>query len=89
MEVSTGQSDGMIAGMSITDERKKTFDFSEPYFDSGVVMAVSASNNTIKTYADLAAVLPLKLEQKGRLLPSQLKINMVLQLFPSGFSQHV
>ena len=52
-EVSTGQSDGMIAGMSITDERKKTFDFSEPYFDSGVVMAVSASNNTIKTYADL------------------------------------
>ena len=52
-QVSTGQSDGMIAGMSITDERKKTFDFSEPYFDSGVVMAVSASNNTIKTYADL------------------------------------
>jgi len=52
-EVSTGQSDGMIAGMSITDERKKTFDFSDPYFDSGIVMAVSASNNTIKTYADL------------------------------------
>ncbi|WP_373483488.1 transporter substrate-binding domain-containing protein [Acetobacterium sp.] len=52
-EVSTGQSDGMIAGMSITDERKKTFDFSDPYFDSGVVMAVSASNDTIKGYADL------------------------------------
>ncbi|AFA47061.1 transporter substrate-binding domain-containing protein [Acetobacterium woodii] len=52
-EVSTGQSDGMIAGMSITDDRKKTFDFSDPYFDSGVVMAVSASNNTIKSYEDL------------------------------------
>lgn len=52
-EVSTGQSDGMIAGMSITDERKKTFDFSDPYFDSGVVMAVSAGNGTIKGYADL------------------------------------
>ncbi len=52
-EVSTGQSDGMIAGMSITDDRKKTFDFSDPYFDSGVVMAVSASNNTVKSYEDL------------------------------------
>ena len=34
-EVSTGQSDGMIAGMSITEERKDVFDFSDPYFDSG------------------------------------------------------
>ena len=53
-EVTSGQSDGMIAGMSITDARKATFDFSDPYFDSGVVMAVSASNDTIKTYADLS-----------------------------------
>ncbi len=52
-EVSAKQSDGMIAGMSITDVRKKTFDFSDPYFDSGVVMAISSSNDTIKTYADL------------------------------------
>lgn len=35
-----GQADGMMAGMSITEERKKKFDFSEPYFDSGVVCAV-------------------------------------------------
>lgn len=34
------QVDGVIAGMSITDERKKKFDFSDPYFDSGVVMAI-------------------------------------------------
>lgn len=52
-EVSSGQADGMIAGMSITDERKKTFDFSDPYFDSGVVMAVSSSNSAINSYADL------------------------------------
>ena len=31
-----GQVDGVIAGMSITDERKEKFDFSEPYFDSGM-----------------------------------------------------
>lgn len=53
-EVTSGQSDGMIAGMSITDERKATFDFSDPYFDSGVVMAVSANDNTVKAYSDLS-----------------------------------
>ena len=47
------QSDGVIAGMSITDERKKKFDFSDPYFDSGVVMGISKDNNDIKAYADL------------------------------------
>ena len=53
-EVTSGQSDGMIAGMSITDVRKATFDFSDPYFDSGVVMAVSSKDNTINAYSDLA-----------------------------------
>jgi ABC-type amino acid transport substrate-binding protein len=47
------QSDGVIAGMSITDARKLKFDFSDPYFDSGVVMGIAASNKTIKSYADL------------------------------------
>ncbi len=44
---------GVIAGMSITDERKKIFDFSDPYFDSGVQMAVAKNNQDIKSYADL------------------------------------
>jgi polar amino acid transport system substrate-binding protein len=52
--VTSGQADGVIAGMSITDERKEVFDFSQPYFDSGVVMGISASNDAIKSYADLA-----------------------------------
>jgi len=51
--VQSKQVDGMIAGMSITDERKKSFDFSEPYFDSGLQMAVKKGNNTIKDYNDL------------------------------------
>ncbi|MGB6178113.1 amino acid ABC transporter substrate-binding protein/permease [Carnobacterium sp.] len=50
----TNQVDGMIAGMSITDERKATFDFSEPYFESGVVMAIAESDESIKSYEDLA-----------------------------------
>ena len=47
------QSDGVIAGMSITDERKNKFDFSEPYFDSGVVMGIASNNTAITGYADL------------------------------------
>lgn len=52
--VQSGQADGMIAGMSITDERRQVFDFSEPYFQSGIQMAVKADNSTITSYADLA-----------------------------------
>jgi glutamine transport system permease protein len=51
--VTSGQFNGMIAGMSITDERKATFDFSEPYFDSGVQMAILDSNDEITGYEDL------------------------------------
>lgn len=35
--VQSGQADGMIAGMSIKEERKETFDFSDPYFEDGQV----------------------------------------------------
>ncbi|MDR1713007.1 MAG: transporter substrate-binding domain-containing protein [Coriobacteriales bacterium] len=52
--VTSGQADGVIAGMSITDARKEIFDFSAPYFDSGVVMGIAASNQDIKGYEDLA-----------------------------------
>ncbi len=38
--VSAGQVNGMMAGMTITDERKAKFDFSNPYYSSGIVMAV-------------------------------------------------
>lgn len=47
-----GECDGVIAGMSITDERKAKYDFTESYFDSGVGMAVLAGSE-IKSYDDL------------------------------------
>jgi polar amino acid transport system substrate-binding protein len=49
----SNQADGVIAGMSITEERQKKYDFSTPYYDSGVVMAIRADNGDIKSYADL------------------------------------
>lgn len=51
--VQSGQADGMIAGMSITDARKETFDFSEPYYTSKAILAVKDSNNDITSYEDL------------------------------------
>ena len=35
--VQSGQADAMIAGMTITDERKESFDFSDAYFNDGQV----------------------------------------------------
>ena len=42
--VQSGQADGMIAGMTITDKRKETFDFSDGYFEDGQIMVVAADS---------------------------------------------
>ncbi|EHJ55624.1 His/Glu/Gln/Arg/opine family amino ABC transporter, permease, 3-TM region [Streptococcus urinalis FB127-CNA-2] len=50
--VQSGQADGVIAGMSITDERKKTFDFSDSYYSSNILLGVK-KDSPIKSYSDL------------------------------------
>lgn len=50
--VQAGQVDGILAGMSITDERKQTFDFGTPYYKSGIVMAV-ANKSKVDSLKDL------------------------------------
>ena len=47
------QADAMIAGMTITPEREKSFDFSTPYFESGIQLAVKKGNDKIQSYKDL------------------------------------
>ncbi|MDR2833525.1 MAG: amino acid ABC transporter substrate-binding protein/permease [Streptococcaceae bacterium] len=52
-QVQAGQADGIIAGMSITDARKDVFDFSEPYYETGIQIAVLNNNVSIQKLEDL------------------------------------
>lgn len=52
--MATGQYDAAISAMTITEERAKEFDFSEPYYNAGQLIAVHIDNTTIKSAADLA-----------------------------------
>lgn len=46
--VTAGQADGMIAGMSVKPEREETFDFSDTYYECGLVFAVKADSTVAK-----------------------------------------
>ncbi|WP_206746992.1 transporter substrate-binding domain-containing protein [Brevibacterium epidermidis] len=49
----TGSFDLAVAGISITDERKQTIDFSDPYCKSGLILGVPTDNEDIKSIDDL------------------------------------
>lgn len=49
----SNQVDGVIAGMSITDERKEAFDFTDPYYSSGSQFAV-LEDSDVDSLEDLA-----------------------------------
>jgi glutamine transport system substrate-binding protein len=46
--------DAIVSQLFINPERQKVIDFSNPYYQSGLVAITSAGNTTIKTSADLA-----------------------------------
>jgi glutamine transport system substrate-binding protein len=48
-----GELDIGMGGMSITEKRKKTVDFSEPYFESGLSLVVAKDNTDISSIEDL------------------------------------
>lgn len=50
--IQSKQVDGAISAMSITDKRKKVVDFTDPYFDSGLVLVVK-KDSPIKSLDDL------------------------------------
>ena len=63
--VQSGQADGMIAGMSITDTRKQTFDFSDGYFTDGQILVVP-TDSSIASLGDLKGkVVAVKASTQG------------------------
>lgn len=51
--IQSGQLDAAIAGASITDERKGVVDFSDSYYEAGLVILVASNNDEIKSIDDL------------------------------------
>lgn len=51
--VSTGKADFGMAGMTVTDERKKSVDFTDPYTNAIQAIIVNDGEDTVKTKADL------------------------------------
>lgn len=49
-----GQYDAVISSVTITEERKQTMDFSDPYVNAGQVIIVRSGTEGIATLADLA-----------------------------------
>ncbi len=52
--LANGEADLGIAAMTITEERKETLDFSEPYTNAEQYIIVLDSNNDVKTIEDMA-----------------------------------
>jgi polar amino acid transport system substrate-binding protein len=50
----SGSVDCAISAMTITEERAKVVNFSEAYYESGLITAVRADNNDINGFEDLA-----------------------------------
>ena len=51
--VQTGNIDIIASGMTIKDERKEKVDFSDPYINAGLALAISPTNEEIKSVDDL------------------------------------
>lgn len=51
--LAAGEVDAAMGGISVTEERKELYDYSEPYLEGGIVMAVDATQHDIKGYEDL------------------------------------
>ena len=48
-----GKYDAVLSSVTITDERKKTMDFSLPYINAGQILTVRADEGNVTTLADL------------------------------------
>lgn len=86
--ITSNQIDGAIAGMSITDARKKVLDFSEGYYDSGLAL-VGKAGTDLKSVEDLTGkTLAVKKGTAGAAYAEGLKAkyNVTLRYFDDSAS---
>lgn len=76
----SGEVDGMIAGMSINEDRKATYDFSTPYYDSGVVVAVAADSEIADLEGLKGATIAVKTGTEGASYAESIKDEYELTL---------
>lgn len=70
----TGNYHCIISAMTITDERSKVVNFSDPYFNAGQVIVTLKSNTTIKSTADLVGkAVSVQIGTTGDLAASDIK----------------
>ena len=71
--LNAGKFDVAMSAMTITDDRKKSVNFSDPYFDAGLSMAVPMNSNK-QTINDLnGAIIGVQIGTTGDLYASELK----------------
>jgi len=51
--IEAGKYDAIISSVTITDERKKTMDFSDPYINAGQILVVPKTTKGVKVLVDL------------------------------------
>lgn len=54
LSLQSGKFDSILSTLSITDERKKSIDFSEPYIMEGIVAVIKNGNSSISGLQDLS-----------------------------------
>ncbi len=73
----SGNIDIVASGMSITDERSEQVDFSDPYYDSGLIVAVKGDNDSVGSIDDLTTdmVIGVQIGTSGASKAEELKEN--------------
>jgi len=70
----TGNYDCIASAMTITDERLKAVNFSDPYFSAGQVVVTMAKDTAIKSVADLEGKkISVQIGTTGDLVASDIK----------------
>ncbi|TYP79083.1 transporter substrate-binding domain-containing protein [Paenibacillus methanolicus] len=71
--ITSGQLDGAVAGISITEERKKVVDFTEPYYEAGLSLIVHKDTADIDNPEDLKGkVIAIKKGTSGAIKAEEL-----------------